>query len=138
MCPPPHLQGHLWSNKTSKDEHGEEDHGAAEAGGVQPPGQRSRSDASAPPLLRAVPPSSPHDPKGAGGEAVHDASSLQQGEWDPDLNPDDDLILLPVKNMGKTRQTSCSKYYYQIVDFGAPGQLPSLICLVNKVSRAVD
>lgn len=74
------LQGHLWSDKASKDEHGEEDHGAAEAGGVQPPGQRSGSNASAPPLLRAVPPSSPHDPKGAGGEAVHDASSIQQGE----------------------------------------------------------
>lgn len=74
------LQGHLWSDKASKDEHGEEDHGAAEAGGVQSPGQRSGSNASAPPLLRAVPPSSPHDPKGAGGEAVHDASGIQQGE----------------------------------------------------------
>lgn len=47
---------------------------------MQPPGQRSGSNASAPPLLRAVPPSSPHDPKGAGGEAVHDAPSIQQGE----------------------------------------------------------
>lgn len=45
------LQGHLWSDKASKDEHGEEDHGAAEAGGVQPPGQRSGSNASAPTLL---------------------------------------------------------------------------------------
>lgn len=47
---------------------------------MQSPGQRSWSNASAPPLLRAVPPSSPHDPKGTGGEAVHDASSIQQGE----------------------------------------------------------
>lgn len=88
------LQGHLWSDKASKDEHGEEDHGAAEAGGVQPPGQRSGSNASAPTLLWAVPPSSPHDPKGAGGEAVHDASSIQQGKLNLKGN-------LSVRNTGK-------------------------------------
>lgn len=70
------LQGRLCSDKASKDEHGEEDHGAAEAGGVQSPGQRPGSDAPATPLLRTVPPSSPHDPEGAGGEALYDASRI--------------------------------------------------------------
>lgn len=70
LCP----QGHFWSDKASQDEHGEEDHGAAEAGGVQPAGQRPGPDAPAPPVLRAVPPASPHDPEGAGGEALHDAA----------------------------------------------------------------
>lgn len=34
----------------SQDEHGEEDHGAAPAGGVQPAGQRAGPHAPAPPL----------------------------------------------------------------------------------------
>lgn len=72
VCP----QGHFWSDKASQDEHGEEDHGAAEAGGVQPAGQRPGPDAPAPPVLRAVPPASPHDPEGAGGEALHDAARI--------------------------------------------------------------
>lgn len=71
-----HLQGCLCPDKAAQDEHGEKDHGAAEAGGVQPPGQRAGSHAPATPLLRAVPPSSPHDPEGAGGEALHDASCI--------------------------------------------------------------
>lgn len=68
------LQGCLCPNKAAQDEHGEEDHGAAQAGRVQPPGQCARPHAPAAPLLRAVPPSSTHDPKGTGGEALHDAS----------------------------------------------------------------
>lgn len=61
---------------TSQDEHGEEDHGATKAGGVQPPGQRLRTDAS-PPSLHGVVPSSPaHDSEGTRGEAVHDAASV--------------------------------------------------------------
>lgn len=74
-----HPQGCLWSDKASKDEHGEENHGAAEAGGVQSPGQCSRTDASATPLLRTLSPSTPHDPERAGGEALYDASCIQQG-----------------------------------------------------------
>lgn len=45
------LQGCLCPDKAAKDEHGEEDHGAAEAGGVQPPGQCAGPDAPATPLL---------------------------------------------------------------------------------------
>lgn len=66
----------LCLDKAVQDEHGEEDNGAAEAGGVQPPGQCAGPDAPATPLLRTVPPSSPHDPEGAGGEALHDASCI--------------------------------------------------------------
>lgn len=50
---------------------------------MQPPGQRARPDAPAAPLLGAVPPSPPHDPEGAGGEALHDAARLQQGKLRP-------------------------------------------------------
>lgn len=73
---PPIPQGLLWPDEAAQDEHGEEDHGAAAAGGVQPPGQCTGPDAPATSLLRAVPPSSPHDPEGAGGEALHDASCV--------------------------------------------------------------
>lgn len=69
-------QGCLCPDKAAQDEHGEKDHGAAAAGGVQPAGQHARPDAPATPLLRAVPPSSSHDPEGAGGEALHDASRV--------------------------------------------------------------
>lgn len=71
-----HLQGRLCSDKASKDEHGEEDHGASAAGGVQSPGQCTGSDAPAAPLLRTVSSSSSHDPEGAGGEALYDASCI--------------------------------------------------------------
>lgn len=64
----------------SQDEHGEEDHGPAPAGGVQPPGQRAGPDAPAAPLHGALSPSAPHDTERAGGEALHDATSLQQGK----------------------------------------------------------
>lgn len=91
------MQGCLCSEKASKDEHGEEDHGAAEAGGVQSPGQRARSDAPATPLLRTVPPSSPHDPEGAGRETLYDASCVQQGkshhEWREGYKPRSTLIV---------------------------------------------
>lgn len=69
-------QGCLCPDKAAQDEHGEEDHGAAEAGGVQPPGQRAGPDAPSTPLLWTVPPSTPHDSEGAGGEALHDASCI--------------------------------------------------------------
>lgn len=72
LCP----QGHFCSDEASKDEHGEEDHGAAAAGGVQSPGQCPGSDAPAAPLLRTLSPSSPHDAEGAGGEALYDASRV--------------------------------------------------------------
>lgn len=67
-------QGWLRPQEASKDEYGEEDHGEAAAGGVQPAGQRAGTHAPAPPLLRALPPAAPHDTKGAGGEALHDAA----------------------------------------------------------------
>lgn len=74
------LQKQKCASPTSHDEHGEEDHGAASAGGVQPAGQCPGPDAPPQALHRAVPPSEAHDPEGAGGEAVHDAASVQQGE----------------------------------------------------------
>lgn len=70
------LQKQQCVSPTSQDEHGEEDHGAASAGGVQPARQRLRPDAPPPALHRAVPPSEAHDPEGAGGEAIHDAASV--------------------------------------------------------------
>lgn len=73
-------QGWLRPQEASKDEYGEEDHGEAAAGGVQPAGQRAGTHAPAPPLLRALPPAAPHDTKGAGGEALHDAACFQPGE----------------------------------------------------------
>lgn len=68
------------ASPTSQDEHGEEDHGAASAGGVQSARQRLGPDAPPPPLQRAVPSSEAHDPERAGREAVHDAARVQQGE----------------------------------------------------------
>lgn len=75
-CPRDALKKQQCVSPTSQDEHGEEDHGAASAGGVQPARQRLRPDAPPPALHRAVPPSEAHDPEGAGGEAIHDAASV--------------------------------------------------------------
>lgn len=73
-------QGWLRPQEASENEYGEEDHGEATAGGVQPTGQRAGTHAPAPSLLRALPPTAPHDTKRAGGEALHDAACFQPGE----------------------------------------------------------
>lgn len=78
-------QGWLRPQEASKDEYGEEDHGEATARGVQPTGQRTGTHAPAPPLLRALPPAAPHDTKGAGGEALHDAACFQPGEREREM-----------------------------------------------------
>lgn len=80
-CPRNALKKQTCVSPASQDEHGEEDHGAASAGGVQSAGQRLGPDAPPPALHRAMPPSEAHDPEGAGGKAVHDAASVQQGFW---------------------------------------------------------
>lgn len=66
--------------EASQDEYGEEDHGPAPAGGVQPPGQRAGPDASAAPLHGALSPSTAHDPERAGRKTLHDVTSVQQGK----------------------------------------------------------
>ncbi len=73
-------QGWLRPQEASENEYGEEDHGEATAGGVQPTGQRAGTHAPAPSLLWALPPTAPHDTKRAGGEALHDAACFQPGE----------------------------------------------------------
>lgn len=75
-------QGGLWPQEASKDEYGEEDHGPAATGGVQPAGQRAGPHAPAPPLLGALPPTTPYDTERAGGETLHDAACFQPGERD--------------------------------------------------------
>ena len=75
------LQKQKCASPTSQDEHGEEDHGAASAGGVQSAGQRLGPDAPPPPLQRAVPSSEAHDPERTGRKAVHDAARVQQCEF---------------------------------------------------------
>lgn len=67
--------------EVSQDEYGEEDHGPAPAGRVQPPGQRAGPDASAAPLHGALSPSKAHDPERAGRKTLHDVTSVQQGVW---------------------------------------------------------
>lgn len=66
--------------KVSQDEYGEEDHGPAPAGRLQPPGQRAGPDASAAPLHRALSSSTAHDPERAGRKALHDVTCVQQGK----------------------------------------------------------
>lgn len=81
-------QGGLWPQEASKDEYGEEDHGPAAAGGVQPAGQRAGPHAPASPLLRTLPPTTPYDTERAGGETLHDAACFQPGERDDGLLKD--------------------------------------------------
>ena len=132
------LQGCLCSEKASKDEHGEEDHGAAEAGGVQSPGQCARSDAPATPLLRTLPPSSPHDPEGAGRETLYDASCVQQGkfqlEWRKGCKPRSTLILSKL-----SRTKICFQKESSPVDFiyVTPLHNRNLACLDWTVSLSI-
>lgn len=91
------LQKQKCASPPSQDEHGEEDHGAASAGGVQSAGQRLGPDAPPPPFQRAVPSSKAHDPERAGRKAVHDAARVQQGEssWPNTVLPG---LLVPWKS----------------------------------------
>lgn len=66
--------------EVSQDEYGEEDHGPAPAGRVQPPGQRAGPDASAAPLHGALSSSTAHDPERAGRKTLHDVTGVQQGK----------------------------------------------------------
>lgn len=68
--------GRRGAPEASQDEYGEEDHGPAPAGGVQPPGQCAGADAPAAPLHRALPPSPAYDPERTGGKTVHDAAGI--------------------------------------------------------------
>lgn len=66
--------------EVSQDEYGEEDHGPAPAGRVQPPGQRAGPDASAAPLHGALSSSTAHDTERAGRKTLHDVTCVQQGK----------------------------------------------------------